>query len=105
MQKAANVVVVYGITAAEMKYDSYSPAVKDKIAIALAGTPDGDNPHGQFAPYEDTRWKTIAARNAGAKALLVIAQEENFKEDRLSRLRYDNSAGEAGLPVAVISRQ
>jgi hypothetical protein len=51
------------------------------------------------------RWKAIAARNAGARALLVIAQEESLKDDRLSRLHYDNNAGDAGLLVAVISRQ
>src|SRR6266550_8664646 len=98
------VFVGYGITSSELKYDDYSNGMaKDKLAIALSGTPDGDNPHGQFARYEDVRWKAIAARNAGAKALLVIAQEENFKEDRLARLTYNNSAGDAGLPVAVIS--
>src|SRR2546429_5356504 len=42
---------------------------------------------------------------AGAKALFIISNEENLKDDRLSRLRYDNSGGDAGLPVAVISRQ
>jgi aminopeptidase YwaD len=98
--------VGYGITAAEQNYDSYAGLnVKDAVAVALSGTPDGDNPHGQFGRYEDVHWKAIAARNAGAKALLVIAQDEKFKDDRLTRLRYDNSAGEAGLPVAVISRQ
>jgi hypothetical protein len=98
--------VGYGITAAELKYDDYAGAeATGKIALALAGTPDGDNPHGQFARFEDVRWKAIAARNAGAKALIVIAREENFKQDRLSALRYDNSAGDSGLPVAVISRQ
>jgi Zn-dependent M28 family amino/carboxypeptidase len=71
----------------------------------LTGTPDGDNPHGQFARYEDVRWKAIAARNAGAKALLVIAREDNLKDERLAQLRYDNSAGDAGLPVIVISRR
>ena len=49
--------------------------------------------------------KAIAARNAGAKALLVITQESNLQDDRLSRLRYDNSAGDSGIPVTVISRQ
>ena len=96
----------YGISSAELKYDDYAvSSAKDRVAVVLAGTPDGDNPHGQFARYEDARWKAIAARNAGAKALLIIAQEENLKEDRLARLRYDNSVGETGLPVAVISRK
>ena len=100
------VLVGYGLTVSELKYDDYADAkATGKVAIAFSGTPDGDNPHGQFARYEEVRWKAIAARNAGAKALIVIASENNFKDDRLSRLRYDNSAGDAGLPVIAISRQ
>jgi hypothetical protein len=106
IENAPAVLVGYGITAADLKYDDYAGAnATGKIAIAFSGTPDGDNPHGQFGRYEDVRWKAIAARNAGAKALIVIVAESNFKDDRLSRLRYDNSAGDAGLPVIAISRQ
>jgi aminopeptidase YwaD len=106
IRKAPYVFVGYGITDAGLKYDSYAGhAVKDAVAIALSGTPDGDSPHGLFGRYEDPHWKAIAARNAGAKALFIIAAEETLNEDRLSRLRFDNSAGDAGLPVAVISRQ
>ena len=106
IENAPAVLVGYGITASDLKYDDYANAnAAGKIAIAFSGTPDGDNPHGQFGRYEDVRWKAIAARNAGAKALIVIASETNFKEDRLSRLHYDNSGGDAGLPVIAISRQ
>ncbi|MDQ3819069.1 MAG: M20/M25/M40 family metallo-hydrolase [Acidobacteriota bacterium] len=98
--------VGYGIKVDEINYNDYADApVRDRIAIAFEGTPDGDNPHGHFVQYADVRWKAIAAREQGAKALVIIASEENFKDDRLSRLRYDNSSGEAGLPVLVISRQ
>ncbi|MGH9970652.1 MAG: M20/M25/M40 family metallo-hydrolase [Pyrinomonadaceae bacterium] len=98
--------VDFGLTVAELKYYDYAGVdAAGKIVVALSGTPDGDNPHGQFARYEDARWKAIAARNAGAKALIVVAREESFNEDRLSRLTYDNSAGDAGLPVIGISRQ
>jgi Zn-dependent M28 family amino/carboxypeptidase len=98
--------VGFGLTASELKHDDYSSGLaKDRIAIALQGTPDGDNPHGQFARLEGVRWKAVAARNAGAKALIVIARQENFKDEALARLTYDNSGGEAGLPVLVISRQ
>ena len=97
--------VGFGITSSELKYDDYAVAnATGKVAVAFAGTPDGDNPHGQFARYDDVRWKAIAARSAGARALVVIAREENLKDDRLAQLRYDNSAGDAGLPVIVISR-
>ncbi|MGB7922887.1 MAG: M20/M25/M40 family metallo-hydrolase [Pyrinomonadaceae bacterium] len=95
----------YGITAADLKYDDYAGLdVKGRIVLVLPGTPDGDNPHGEFARYADARWKAIAAREHGAAALVVIAREESFKDDPLSRLRYDNSAGDAGLQVAAISR-
>jgi len=104
---AGDVVFVgYGITASELNYNDYSAVnAKEKIAIAKQGTPDGDNPHGQFARFERVRWKAVAARNAGAKALILIAREDNFRDDRLTELAYDNSAGDAGLPVIVISRQ
>src|ERR1043166_9502528 len=97
--------VGYGITASELNYDDYADKRSNgKIALALAGTPDGDNPHGQYARYEGVRWKAIAAKNAGAKALLIVTREAKLSDDRLSQITYDNSAGDAGLPVAVISQ-
>jgi aminopeptidase YwaD len=106
IENAPAVLVGYGLTVSELKYDDYANTnTAGKIAIAFSGTPDGDNPHGQFGRYEDVRWKAIAARNAGAKALVVIAQENNFKDDRLSRLHYDSGTGDSGLPVIAISRQ
>src|SRR5689334_1773064 len=102
---APAILVGYGITAPELNYNNYSnPQVAGRVAVALSGTPDGDNPHGQFGRYEDVRWKAIAARNAGAKALIVVARQENFAEDPLSVLRYDN-AGDVGIPVVGISRK
>jgi hypothetical protein len=98
--------VGYGITAGDLNYDDYAGAeVKDRVALVLEGTPDADNPHGEFARYTDVRWKAVAARDHGAQALVIIAGEDNFRDDRLSKLSYDNSAGDAGLPVIVISRQ
>ncbi|HEY2960981.1 MAG TPA: M28 family peptidase, partial [Pyrinomonadaceae bacterium] len=100
------VFVGYGITESELNHNDYGAVNSSgKIAIALQGTPDGANPHGQFVRFEGVRWKAVAARNAGAKALIVVAREPNFKEDRLTKLAYDNSAGDAGLPVIVVSRQ
>jgi aminopeptidase YwaD len=95
----------YGISSAQMKYDDYAVSnAKDRVAIVFAGTPDGDNPHGQFAQAGQIRFKAAAARAAGARALLIIANEENLKDDRLAQLSYDN-AGEAGIPVIVVSRK
>ena len=102
---AETVFAGYGISSAELKYDDYAvSSAKDRVAIVFSGTPDDDNPHGQFARAGEIRFKVAAARAAGARALLIIASEEKLKDDRLSRLSYDN-AGEAGLPVVVVSRK
>jgi peptidase M28-like protein/PDZ domain-containing protein len=105
VKSAEMVFAGYGISSAELKYDDYADSnAKGRVAIVFAGTPDGDNPHGQFARAGEIRFKVSAARAAGVQALLIIANEEKLKEDRLSRLSYDNT-GEAGVPVIVISRQ
>jgi aminopeptidase YwaD len=95
----------YGISSAELKYDDYSvSSVGDRVALVFSGNPEGDNPHGQFVRAGELRFKAAAARAAGARALLIIAGDEKLKDDRLSRLTYDN-AGAAGIPVVVISRK
>jgi Zn-dependent M28 family amino/carboxypeptidase len=95
----------FGISSAELKYDDYAVSnAKGRVAIIFDGMPGGDNPHGPFARASEIRFKVAAARAAGAQALLIIANEEKLKDDRLSRLSYDN-AGEAGIPVVVISRK
>src|SRR5438270_1875592 len=107
VERSPVVYVGYGITANDLNHDDYAGVdVKNKIALAFVGTPDGDNPHGQFARYNDLRFKAAAARDHGARALLLISREENFKDDRLARLQLeDNAAGDAGLPVVLVSRQ
>lgn len=100
------VFVGYGITAPELSHDDYADKkANGNIALALEGTPDGENPHGQFARYEGVRWKAVAAKNAGARALILMTSEPTLRDDRMSTLTYDNSAGDAGLPVIVISQQ
>ncbi|HKO61577.1 MAG TPA: M20/M25/M40 family metallo-hydrolase [Pyrinomonadaceae bacterium] len=100
------VFVSYGISASDLSYDDYARiSATGKVAIAFAATPDEDNPHSRFARYKDPRWRAVAARNAGAKALLLIVRAANFNEAHLSRLHFDNSAGDAGIPVIAISRQ
>jgi len=105
IQGGQTVFAGYGISSAELKYDDYTGSnARDRVAIAFAGSPDGDNPHGQFVQAGQIRFKAAAARAAGARALLIITREEKLTDDRMSRLSYDNS-GEAGIPVALISKQ
>ena len=106
IEKLPTVFVRHGITAAELNYDDYTGSnATGKVAVAFASAPEEDNPHSRFERYKEPRWRAIAARNAGVKALILIVRSENFREAHLSRLTYDNSAGDAGLPVIVVSRQ
>ncbi|HEV7842570.1 MAG TPA: M28 family peptidase, partial [Pyrinomonadaceae bacterium] len=106
VENAPVVFVGYGITAANQNYDDYSVFRKSGgVAVALSGTPDGENPHGKFAGAGEPRFKAAASRAAGARALVLIASEDNFKDDKLTILRYNNEGGDAGLPVVVVSRQ
>jgi Peptidase family M28/PDZ domain/PA domain len=105
IKSAEAVFAGYGISSAELKYDDYTVSnARERVAIVFAGTPDGDNPHGQFAQAGGLRFKAAAARAAGAVGLLIIANEEKLRDDRMSRLSYDN-AGEAGIPIIVVSRR
>jgi aminopeptidase YwaD len=104
INKVEMVFAGYGISSAELKYNDYAISnVKDRVAIIFAGSPDGDNPHGQFVQAGQIRFKVAAARAAGARALLIISDEEKLRDERLARLSYDN-AGEAGIAVIVISQ-
>jgi aminopeptidase YwaD len=94
----------FGITSSELKYNDYSGKYsKNQVAVVFAGTPDGDNIHGSFARLSEVRFKVTAARNAGVGALLIIAKEDDLTGTNVARLRYDHG-GDAGIPVAVISR-
>jgi Zn-dependent M28 family amino/carboxypeptidase len=95
----------YGITASEVNYNDYKGKyTKNQVAVVFAGSPDGDNPHSAFARSVELRFKVTAARNAGVGALLIIAKDNNLKDSSFARLRYDHG-GDAGIPVAVISRE
>jgi aminopeptidase YwaD len=105
VENAGAVFVGYSIVASELKYDDYAGVdATGKVAVAFEGSPD-DNPHGKFAQFGDVRFKAAAARDHGARALIVIASDETFKDDRLSRLHFEHISGDAGLPVVVVSRQ
>jgi aminopeptidase YwaD len=100
--------VGYGITAVDQGYDDYkSLNVKGHIVLALSGAPKSNtnSPHGRLTPTATLRLKAATAREYGAKALVIVVREEEFGNDRLSRLRYDHSSGDAGIPVIAVSRQ
>jgi hypothetical protein len=89
--------VGYGITAKGLNYDDYRGAdVKNSVALAIDGAPDK-----KLEQFADVRRKALAAREAGAKALIILV---DIKQEKFTKLIYDNQ-GDAGLPVVVMSHE
>src|SRR5215203_4431353 len=94
----------FGVTAPEANYDDYKNLdVKDKIVLIFDNTPDAGNPHSAFARF-DIHTKANIAKDKGAKAIILIAEDSDFKSDRLSRLSYDRTLGETAVPVVGLMR-
>jgi aminopeptidase YwaD len=103
---ASIVFIGFGISSSELKYDDYANIdVKGKIVLVLRYTPDGDAPHSPFAKYSALRYKVLQAREHGAAGVLVVTSAADEPEDKLIKLKYDYSFGDAGLPVVSITRQ
>lgn len=100
------VFVGYGITAPELGYDDYKDKdgnvmdLKGKIAVMMRYAPPSNDPHSNpFGKYENTRYKTLPARESGAAGIILISGYDADPDDKLARLRFDNSLSNAGIPV------
>jgi aminopeptidase YwaD len=94
----------FGVVAGERNYDDYAGVdARGKIVLVLDGTPDGVNPNSSFARF-NLYAKAKIAQEKGARALLIIARESDFKNDRLAQLKFDQTLGETVIPVAAIMR-
>lgn len=93
----------FGIVSGEAKYDDYAGLdVRNKIVLVLAGTPD-NSPHGQFTRF-NIHAKAKIAQEKGAKALVLVANETNLKDDKLAKLYFDQTLGETAIPTLAIMR-
>ncbi len=106
--KIENLPVVFagfGIDSDELKYNDYrNIEANGKIVLAFETTPDNDNPHGEFSRF-DFRAKANIAKAKGAKALLIISDEENFADEKLAQMNFNQTLGETAIPTIVISRR
>lgn len=102
----------YGITAPELEIDDYEGLdVEGKVVVVRRFVPEGE-PFGDESAerrYSDLRYKAFNAREHGAVALLVVDLPEVTddaampEEARLPSLGV-SSRGDAGLPVAFLTR-
>ncbi|HEY8551050.1 MAG TPA: M20/M25/M40 family metallo-hydrolase [Vicinamibacterales bacterium] len=89
-----------------MLYDSYAGLdVKDKVVIVLRYFPeDADRElRQQLARYSGLRYKALAARQQGAKALVVVTGPRSMNAGELVPLTLDTAAAGSGIVAASIS--
>jgi hypothetical protein len=100
----------YGIVVPEIqdfRYDSYATLdVKDKIVVVLRYFPeDADQKtRGILARYSDLRYKAMAARQHGAKAVLVVTGPRSPNAGELVPMTFDTALAGSGIVAASIDR-
>jgi hypothetical protein len=96
----------YGIASSDLGYDDYAGLdVKDKVVVVLRYGPTGDDPHSRWAAFTPLRMKVAAARERGARAVLVVTGPgTKDAPDELVALRADASLVDAGLPAFSVRR-
>ncbi|HKU82366.1 MAG TPA: M20/M25/M40 family metallo-hydrolase, partial [Candidatus Tumulicola sp.] len=99
----------YGIVVPENQgfgYDSYTGLdVKDKIVLVLRYFPeDADQKtRGILARYADLRYKAMAARQHGAKAMLVVTGPRSPNAGEIVPMSFDTALSGSGIAAASIS--
>jgi Zn-dependent M28 family amino/carboxypeptidase len=99
----------YGIVVPESQnfgYDSYATLdVKDKIVVVLRYFPEDADQQTRaiLARYSDLRYKAMAARQRGARALLVVTGPRSPNAGELVPMTFDTAIAGSGIPAASIS--
>jgi hypothetical protein len=99
----------YGIVVPDSQdfgYNSYATLdVKDKIVLVLRYFPeDADaKTKGILTRYADLRYKAMAARQHGAKALLVVTGPHSPNAGELAPMSFDTALAGSGIVAASIS--
>jgi Zn-dependent M28 family amino/carboxypeptidase len=99
----------YGIVVPEAQnfgYDSYATLdVKDKAVVVLRYFPEDADKETKsiLARYSDLRYKALAARQRGAKALLVVTGPRSPNAGQTVPIAFDTALAGSGIPAASIS--
>ena len=99
----------YGIVVPESQnfgYDSYAGLdVKDKIVVVLRYFPEDADQKTKslLARYSDLRYKAMAARQRGAKAMLVVTGPRSPNAGELAPMTFDTALAGSGIVAASIT--
>ena len=77
---------------------------KGKWVMILRGSPDENNPHGQFYEHSSLRKKSIVAKDNEAAGVIFVSSSNFDQEDKLIKLSYDQSQNDIGIPIIHIRR-
>ena len=98
----------YGIAVPESQgyaYDSYASLdVKDKIVLVLRYFPESADAKAKaiLARYSDLRFKALAARQRGARGLLVVTGPNSPNAGETIRMTFDTALSGSGIVAASI---
>jgi hypothetical protein len=101
----------YGIVVPDSQdfgYDSYTTLdVKDKIVLVLRYFPEDADPKtkGILARYADLRYKALAARQRGAKAMLIVTGPRSPNAGETIPMSFDTALAGSGIVAASINAQ
>jgi hypothetical protein len=99
----------YGLVVPEsqnLPYDSYAGLdVTDKVVLVLRYFPDDaeDKTRAILARYSDLRYKAMAARQRGARALLVVTGPRSPNAGETVPMTFDTALAGSGIAAASIS--
>ena len=99
----------YGIVVPEAQnfgYDSYATLdVKDKTVVVLRYFPEDADKETKsiLARYSDLRYKALAARQRGARALLVVTGPRSPNAGQTVPITFDTALAGSGIPAASVS--
>jgi hypothetical protein len=99
----------YGIVVPESQtfgYDSYATLdVKDKIVVVLRYFPEDADQQTRaiLGRYSDLRYKALAARQRGAKAMLVVTGPRSPNAGLTVPMTSDTALAGSGIPAASVS--
>jgi Zn-dependent M28 family amino/carboxypeptidase len=101
----------YGIVVPDSQgfaYDSYATLdVKDKIVVVLRYFPEDAEPKtkGILSRYADLRYKAMAARQHGAKAIVVVTGPNSPNAGELAPMTFDTAIAGSGIIAVSVSGQ
>jgi hypothetical protein len=99
----------YGIVVPETQnfgYDSYATLdVKDKVVVVLRYFPEDADTQtkGILARYADLRYKAMAARQRGARAMLIVTGPHSPNAGETIPMSFDTALSGSGIVAASIS--